>query len=344
MKDVKGVKWNDSESERETVQQDFHMVQTFAADNKVPVHIGEFGAYSAADIDSRARWTTYLARWFEEQGFSWAYWEFSAGFGIYDPVGKTYLTPLVNALLHNPMPEPATTEVSSVYESNFQNNTDGWVLQTQSNTTATQSIANNKLLTEVSTAGTDGWHIQLVKNDIPLEKNQLYRFSFKASSTKPYEVTNYIGRNADPWDAYSGYNQASVTAEETTFTYVFTMNGSGDPAARLAFDLGTISVSATLSLSDIKLEKLQINPVGTEKAAKAEAITHYFSPDQSHLYLLNNKAFTRASVYSLSGSLITKAPLTQELNELNSSQWPSGAYLLLLESKNSKQSLKIWKK
>jgi hypothetical protein len=37
------------------------------------------------DLASRIRWTRFLARTFEELNFSWAYWEFSAGFDIYDP-------------------------------------------------------------------------------------------------------------------------------------------------------------------------------------------------------------------------------------------------------------------
>ena len=42
-----------------------------------------------------------MARWFEEQGFSWAYWEFSAGFGIYAPSTQQYNTKLVDAFIRS---------------------------------------------------------------------------------------------------------------------------------------------------------------------------------------------------------------------------------------------------
>ena len=102
-----GTKWNDTQSERDAVQKDFAPLAALSKEKNIPVHIGEFGAYEKADMASRARWTTYLTRYFEEQGWSWAYWEYSAGFGIYDPESRTYKKELADALLHNKMPEPA---------------------------------------------------------------------------------------------------------------------------------------------------------------------------------------------------------------------------------------------
>jgi endoglucanase len=59
-----GTKWNDTEVDRETIASEFSFAQQFSAANHIPIHVGEFGAYSKADIESRERWTTFLARWF----------------------------------------------------------------------------------------------------------------------------------------------------------------------------------------------------------------------------------------------------------------------------------------
>ncbi len=104
-----GTQWLDTESERMAVQSDFAAAIQYGRDHHVPIHIGEFGAFNKADLASRARWTTYLSRYFESQGFSWAYWEFCAGFGIYNPSTKAYVEELVDALLHNPMPAPVAS-------------------------------------------------------------------------------------------------------------------------------------------------------------------------------------------------------------------------------------------
>ena len=102
-----GTEWNNTAEERKNVREDFEAVTSFSKKHDIPVYVGEFGAYSKAPMDSRIRWTNYCARFFEEKGFSWAYWEFCAGFGIYNPDSKTWNQGLVDALLHMPMPEPS---------------------------------------------------------------------------------------------------------------------------------------------------------------------------------------------------------------------------------------------
>jgi len=64
-----------------------------------PLFMGEFGAYSAADMQSRVNWTTTVRQEAEARGFSWAYWEFAAGFGIYDPTSRKWNQELLGALM-----------------------------------------------------------------------------------------------------------------------------------------------------------------------------------------------------------------------------------------------------
>jgi endoglucanase len=93
-----GTKWG-SNAEKQSVEFDFNVVAQWAKDNNRPIFLGEFGAYSKADMDSRARWTAAVAREAEAHNFSWGYWEFCAGFGVYDPATGQWREPLVQALL-----------------------------------------------------------------------------------------------------------------------------------------------------------------------------------------------------------------------------------------------------
>ena len=95
----KGMTWQGSESEKNAVTRDFDRAQAWAERNQRPLFMGEFGAYSKADITSRARWTDYVARQAEERGFSWAYWEFCAGFGVYDRDKQTWNQSILEALI-----------------------------------------------------------------------------------------------------------------------------------------------------------------------------------------------------------------------------------------------------
>ena len=49
-----------------------------------PVHFGEFGAYIAADADSRARFYKSFREAFDSAGIGWATWDWKAGFRYWD--------------------------------------------------------------------------------------------------------------------------------------------------------------------------------------------------------------------------------------------------------------------
>ncbi len=54
--------------------------------------------YQEADMESRARWTRFVVEEAERLGFAWAYWEFCAGFGAYDPKADAWRPQLKAAL------------------------------------------------------------------------------------------------------------------------------------------------------------------------------------------------------------------------------------------------------
>lgn len=66
-----------------------------------PVLLGEFGAYSAADMASRVTYARLVRQLAAQANMPWAYWEFGSSFGVYDPVANTFRTELTNALIGN---------------------------------------------------------------------------------------------------------------------------------------------------------------------------------------------------------------------------------------------------
>lgn len=335
-----GIKWYDSEPERETMIREFEPVLAFAEKHNVPIHVGEFGAYSAADMDSRVRWTTFLARWMEEQGFSWAYWEFSAGFGIYNPATKTFYDRLVNALLHNPIPEPAQIQYTPVYKSDFSSGTDGWSFYQQSPCQGSLVADDGKLKLTINTAGEQGWHGQLMKTNVSLEKDQTYNISFTVASSVSRAFTNYVGMNGGDYSAYSDYNSFTPEAQEKEFSYTFTMTAD-DPAARISFDLGI--VASTFTFSSIRLDKTQIIPTSIQEKKSVNKVSIFPNPVQNEFFIQNeNGVYKQLWMYSLSGNLLERRMLNGGLNTISSSSWKSGTYILYLKGEESEyQSIVI---
>ncbi len=338
-----GTKWYDTEADRETVESEFQFALDFSEQNHIPIHVGEFGAYSKADIDSRERWTTFLARWLEELGLSWAYWEFSAGFGIYNPSSKTYNTPLVNALLHNEMPEPIPISATAIYTSNFSQGTDGWTLSTSGGAAGSINATGEKLNVNINNGGSESWHVQLVKNNIKLEKDKMYRISFKALSTDNRNGTFYAGKATDPWNAYSGYNGFSLNSADQTFIYSFTMPSPTDDAARLVFDLGKSTVG--VSIYDVKVEQLSFVTIITalEDKLSEGGISVYPNPATTFLTIGGTPGNITAEIIDLNGRLISRHALHEKTSMLRLDNLMSGLYILKLSGKGVEEHLKFMK-
>jgi endoglucanase len=98
----KGRPWAGTDAEKAAITRQFEKAAAWAKAHDRPVFLGEFGAYQEADLASRARWTSFVAREAERLGFSWAYWEFCSGFGAYDPKAEAWRDALKSALLPGP--------------------------------------------------------------------------------------------------------------------------------------------------------------------------------------------------------------------------------------------------
>lgn len=335
-----GTKWNDSETERMVVQQEFAPLVAYEKANNIPVHIGEFGSYSKADMVSREKWTTYISRYLETLNWSWAYWEFSAGFGIYNPSTQKYNAELVDALLHNKMPEPAHYVGTQVYKSNFTVTTDGWNLYRNGTATGNLSRADNSLKVVITNGSTEGWHVQLVKNNLQLKAGKKYRYSFKAKAEAARAFTSYIGMSSSPYSAYSGYNGGTASDTFAVYTFVFDQ-AQNDNTARIAFDLG--KSEADFTITDFLLEDIVlVPPTGLEEINQFHS-TVYPNPASEKVYINNLDNFTRCSILNLNGGIVKTQKLNPFVNEAKIENLSSGIYFIVLSDGSKNQTLKIIK-
>jgi len=104
-KDKLGFDWTGSVEEVAALNKAFDKADAWSKANKRPLLLGEFGAYDRGPMDSRARWTSAIARAAEARGWSWAYWQFDSDFVLYDVKRDTWVEPILNALI----PKPTTT-------------------------------------------------------------------------------------------------------------------------------------------------------------------------------------------------------------------------------------------
>lgn len=252
-----GTMWHDTEYERKMIEEDFRLAKQLSEEQNIPVHIGEFGAFSQADMASRARWTRYLSRWFEQQNFSWAYWEWNASFGIFDPITETYRTELVDALLKDPIPDPIEPTYTTLYSSNFTNGqNDGWDLyNNDASASSDVDISGNNATITIRQPGTEEWHIQFIKHGISIEKGRTYLLRVHAYSpdSDAKNIRFDLSKAADPWTSYAG-EAYTIHKKDTEYLLMFTASQT-DTQARLVFSFGNAGISGVV-LSGIQLQEV----------------------------------------------------------------------------------------
>ena len=94
-----GQTWTGTPEQVAALRKDLDKAAAWCKDHHRPLFLGEFGAYSKADMPSRQTWTAAVAREAEARGISWCYWEFGSGFGAYDPATDEWRRPLLDALI-----------------------------------------------------------------------------------------------------------------------------------------------------------------------------------------------------------------------------------------------------
>lgn len=94
---LSGVSWG-TEEEKRKVDADFAGVQQWAVTARRPILLGEFGSYDKGEMDSRVRYTSYVARTAESLGWAWTYWQFDADFIAYDMAKDDWVGPIHSAL------------------------------------------------------------------------------------------------------------------------------------------------------------------------------------------------------------------------------------------------------
>ncbi|WP_163629544.1 cellulase family glycosylhydrolase [Paludibacter sp. 221] len=257
-----GVEWQGVEGERNELLTSFNTIKQFSQNNNnIPAHMGEFGANFNADMASRARWTTFVARTLEQENISWAYWEFCAErFGIYDVKTQQYHKPLVDALLYNSIPDAvdANNVISTVYKSNFQNGEDGWTQYASNNGLISITNENSYFKATISRVGeTTGWYAQLLKKSFVIEKDKRYKVSFNAYSSAEFTLGANMGNSDTPWKVHGSAN-FPITTEEKNYSFIFQMKNDTDNTARIQFSIKELPLNENVFFKDIKIEEVSM--------------------------------------------------------------------------------------
>ncbi|HBC3445568.1 TPA: cellulase family glycosylhydrolase [Vibrio parahaemolyticus] len=97
-----GTRWLATGVEQKVLLDYLDIVDKWNAEpnNGFEINIGEFGVYSQySESEDQRAWTAFITREAEKRGYSWNYWEYSSGFGAYDPFSEQWRKALIEGLI-----------------------------------------------------------------------------------------------------------------------------------------------------------------------------------------------------------------------------------------------------
>jgi endoglucanase len=96
----KGETWTGTDKQLEELRKNFDKAAAWGKKHERPLYLGEFGSYEVAGMDSRVAWTRAVAGEAQNRAISWCYWEFGAGFAVFDRQTGKWHERLRQALLN----------------------------------------------------------------------------------------------------------------------------------------------------------------------------------------------------------------------------------------------------
>jgi endoglucanase len=84
--------------QRQRMTEPLDLARAESQRRKMPVFVGEFGAYSQAPPGARVRYLRLMREAMAARDLPWFYWELASGFGLYDPQAHRFRDDIKDAL------------------------------------------------------------------------------------------------------------------------------------------------------------------------------------------------------------------------------------------------------
>ncbi len=150
----------------------------------------------------------------------------------------------------------------------FKSGMSGFEVYRHSDASATYVVdemnEENAFSVTIDDTGIDAYYVQLIQDNVPLEKDHCYKLTLKAKSNMERNINIKMCRNGNyhsgDWSPYHTPLKAALTSDYQTFTTYFKMNDTSDERARFDVEFGKvdgrITQQHTVCIDDIALVEI----------------------------------------------------------------------------------------
>ena len=156
----------------------------------------------------------------------------------------------------------ATADGNFIYNGDFSEKEDltddvNWKFLLFEGGVGAAEIRDNMIVISSENEGTVDYSVQLVQPELPMIKGKKYRVTFDAYADEQRDIIVCVSAPTAGWIRYLQDTTLTVGTEKQTFTYDFEMKDKSDPNGRLEFNLGHRGSTATVYISNVRVEELK---------------------------------------------------------------------------------------
>ena len=121
----------------------------------------------------------------------------------------------------------------------------------------TAEIKDNEIIIKSTAEGTEEYSVQLVQFDQPMVKGKKYRVTFDAYAEQERTMKVAVTAPNQGWIRYLNDTSLDLKTTKQSYKYEFEMKDRTDPTGRLEFNMGKCGSTATIHISNVRLEEIK---------------------------------------------------------------------------------------
>jgi beta-glucanase (GH16 family) len=149
-----------------------------------------------------------------------------------------------------------------VYNGNFAEKEDlsddtDWKFMLFAGGEGSAEIKDKEIVIKSTNEGTEEYSVQLVQPDMPMVKGKKYRVTFDAYAEAERTMKVAVTAPNVNWVRYLEDTPVKLTTKKQTYTLDFDMTKRNDPTGRLEFNMGKCGSTATIHITNVRLEEVK---------------------------------------------------------------------------------------
>lgn len=192
-----------------------------------------------------------------------------------DSYNENVEKPIKNVVLRNP--DATGNYINNGDFSVAEDLTDdtNWKFLTALDGEGKAEIKDKQIIISTINAGTADYSIQLVQPNVPLQKGGKYKVTFDAYADAARTMIADISGPDHNYTRYLSDTKLDLGTEKKTYTLAFQMTSDSDANGRLEFNMGNTDSTATVYITNVRVEKTGYEEIKEDTTKKALADGNY---------------------------------------------------------------------